>query len=411
MRTVTRKPGTGTIEFAPQQRQEVIERIVEVVTFVHGGGAISSEGDHPQSPTRNVDPVTPLRGSALRGQLRFWWRATFGCLCSDIAELRAQEDALWGNASSPGLVNLSIDQSFSRESVSVEKLGGVGTGLRYGAFASANVTRLKGQAKIRIAIGKPKNNGLVQPFVQQVENALTAWLLFGGIGGRTRRGFGAVHADGLPDPREFVAGLSSKATAAKVPALHGAHVVLSAEAFTTAEDAHRFAVDTLRKFRQGVDIGRNEGQQRNRPGRSRWPEADEIRRIQRKYPPEHKPEHPVRAFPRGVFGMPIVFHFMGKGEPTDMQILPGENIGRMASPIILRPARIDGRWYAMATRLVIPHIDLRSAVLSEGRRGSLKTVPVAIDTAQAQAIRPLAAQGGNPDVLAAFLAFFATLHP
>jgi CRISPR-associated protein Cmr1 len=180
--------------------------------------------------------------------------------------------------------------------------------------------------------------------------------------------------------------------------------------FPSAEEAHKLAVDALRRFRQGVGVGRNEGQQRNRPGRSRWPEADEIRRLQRKHPPEHAPVHPVRAFPRGAFGMPIVFHFMGAGEPADAQLVPGEKVGRMTSPLILRPVELGGRWHAMAVRLVVPEVDL-AGVLVQGRGGKPLPVRVGVDAADASRIAPLAAQGANPDVLAAFLAFFATQKP
>ncbi len=381
---------------------KLLERAVHVVTLVHGGGPVSSENDHRQRPRRKHDEATPLRGTAVRGQLRFWWRATHGCTLASIPELRQREDALWGNASAPGIVDLRIQQSaLTAQDVSVDSLGGIGTGLRYGAFAASNLTRLRGEAVVGLTVGSEAAG-------REVADALTAWLLFGGIGGRTRRGFGALSAAGLPDPREFVAGLRGDARVERVPALRGgSSVVLSKGTFASAEDAHKFAVDAMRKFRQGVGVGRNEGQQPNRPGRSRWPEADQIRRMTDTYPAQHAPVHPVEAFPRGAFGMPIVFHFMGAKEPDDAQLVPGNNIGRMASPLILRPVSVGGRWHAMAARLLVPGLPTTEAVVTLAKANRPARTQLRGD--EAREIRPLAAHGANPDVLAAFLTYFTSL--
>ena len=60
----------------------------------------------------------------------------------------------------------------------------------------------------------------------------------------------------------------------RVPALRdAANVVLLSTPSPNADEAHKVAVDALRKFRQGPGLGRNPGQQSNRPGRSRWPEG------------------------------------------------------------------------------------------------------------------------------------------
>ena len=97
-------------------------------------------------------------------------------------------------------------------------------------------------------------------------------------------------------------------------------------------------------------MGRNQGLG-NRPGRSRWPEADTIRRATNTHAPMHKPEHPVDGFyPRAAFGLPLVFHFKDKnegdprGQDSDSLVLNPEGHDRMASPLILRPY-FDGRQY------------------------------------------------------------------
>lgn len=391
----------GPKPVAPASVEQPIRRTVEVVTYLHGGGPSSGDNDHPQRPTRRPDALTPIRGSTARGQLRFWWRATHGCSFATVKELRKHEDDLWGNASTPGRVDLRIDQrGLAANNVETEKLGGVGTGLRYGAFASANLTQLRGSAVVELRLRDASNEQR-----RQVEDALTAWLLFGGIGGRTRRGFGALTSQGLPDPKAFIAGLGGGPCLARVPTLRGATVEVSKRAFPNSVEAHRAAVDALRRFRQEPNLGRNPGQQANRPGRSRWPEPDEIRRLTGQGAAAHRPEHPVHAFPRGAFGMPIVFHFMGHGEPNETQLVPDADTDRMASPVVLRPTGAGTQWRAMALRLVVPDLRL-TAALSRARRRD--PVPVSLTAQQAGQIRPLADRGGSPDVIATFLNYFAS---
>ncbi len=85
------------------------------------------------------------------------------------------------------------------------------------------------------------------------------------------------------------------------------------------------------------------------PGRSYWPEADTIRKLTKKSKPSHKqPVTTVDAFPRAVFGMPIIFDFNDrtKTDPPKTTLLPvvdGKKKGRLASALILRPhSRLGG---------------------------------------------------------------------
>ena len=79
---------------------------------------------------------------------------------------------------------------------------------------------------------------------------------------------------------------------------------------------------------------------------------------------------PDDAFPRGEFGLPIVFHFQGQGEPPDTVLYPsnasdGEPRQRMASPLILKPlALANGKAVPLILRLVTP--SLEGVVLKQG---------------------------------------------
>jgi CRISPR-associated protein Cmr1 len=429
MTTTHRNPGALQLR-AGALAGALIERKVRVVTLLHGGGPVASEDDHPQTPTRHHDAITPMRGSAVRGQLRFWWRATHGCTSLSVEEMRAREDHLWGNANHPGLVQLTVTGTPIVTRVETETLGQIGQGLRYGAFATKNLNRLVGELTVRCVVrlpavdwvkgksdrseakrienpGDPHRVAEHKALVNEVEDAVTAWLLFGGIGGRTRRGFGAVSSEGLPDPRRFVDGFSQKPTLRGVPTLHGATVTVARQASPSAENAHKVALDKLREFRQGVGVGRNPGQDPRRPGRSRWPEPDTLRRIFNRSSPGHAPTHPVRKFPRAVFGLPIVFQFKdGKaGDPPNVQLVPATPQGikasaRMASPLILRPTPSASTWAPLALRLRVPAMELDEVVVNK------QPERATLDASEAAKVQPLQDYGGGVDVIAAFLSKF-----
>ena len=67
------------------------------ITPVIGGGVVAGA----------ADPVTPVRGTSVRGQLRFWWRARARPRSGE--SLRDRESVVWGSASKPGLVELEVE--------------------------------------------------------------------------------------------------------------------------------------------------------------------------------------------------------------------------------------------------------------------------------------------------------------
>jgi hypothetical protein len=94
----------------------------------------------------------------------------------------------------------------------------------------------------------------------------------------------------------------------------------------------------MRYFRHGSTIAR-----------SRWPEADSIRKLAGTHIPRYEPED-VRYFPRAEFGLPIVFQFKQDALPLPIpnrdpeeHILEWDLVGasRMASPFILKPLALS----------------------------------------------------------------------
>src|SRR5438477_6686706 len=90
----------------PQVRRGDEERLyrIELITPLFGGGVEAGEND----------PTMPIRGTAIRGQLQFWWRATRGAGCDTLAELRERHRAVWGatESASPVVVEVA-DVEFS----------------------------------------------------------------------------------------------------------------------------------------------------------------------------------------------------------------------------------------------------------------------------------------------------------
>ena len=305
----------------------------KLITPMFGGGVTPGE----------VDREMPIRASALRGQLRFWWRLLYRAdrKPSDLFDV---ESDLWGGISSKGpqasRVTLQVkgapagNQLVAKSELANSSPPGLPA---YGLILD------RGEDPVLLKSGYDFD--LMLRFRQTVTHqredrwkevleALRWWASFGGVGARTRRGFGAVKVES--DDVEL-----KPVTDEEVKARGG--WMVSGQPESNAIKAWRDAVNMLQRFRQGPDVGRKRGQG-NRPGRSRWPEPNAIRRAAGRHAPKHEPEHRAKGFyPRAAFGLPIVFHFKDREDPPD-QVLNPDGHDRMASPLILRPW-FDGQRY------------------------------------------------------------------
>jgi CRISPR-associated protein Cmr1 len=194
---------------------------------------------------------------------------------------------------------------------------------------------------------------------KEVNTTLRWWASFGSVGGRGRRGLGAIQITKLKNisPAEVK---ESSCTLIMQQSNGG---------YSDALNAWKEGLTALQQFRQGKEIGRNPGSD-NRPGRSRWPEPDAIRRITQKNAPAHSPVHPAGdLFPRAQFGLPIIFHFKDRADPQDVTLKP-VGAERMASPLIIRPYfnSDDEQWYPAVLYIGLEPVELE---LSSGRISSL----------------------------------------
>ena len=366
---------------------------ITFLTPMMGGGV---EINGAQKP---CDPVTPIRVASIRGQLRFWWRACNPERAQSVKELRAAEGALWGATSKPSAVSIIVTRQ-----AGPPRPVAPGKEIAYGAFplnpeqgAPAGVLHDFGRSTFTLTIRCPKTQW------DAVEEAISAWTTFGGLGGRTRRGFGAVDSAQRVHPAALLERLHDRPVIGGVPSLAGAKLEISSRAWSGPHDAWSTGLTALQDFRQGEGIGRNpRATGSKRPGRSRWPEADQIRRLFRQQARGHDPVHLVRKFPRAVFGLPMIFHFCTLGDPPQNSItLQPRDHNRLASPLVIRPIRDGDRFRAMAMVLQVSGAE-HELKLEVGT--DWKPVHAHIDRTEAEQILPLR---GEPSPLVAFLRHFS----
>jgi len=154
-----------------------------------------------------ANPLTAeLRASSIKGLLRFWWRAlTLGRLDS-VESVRAEEARIFG--STKGQSNFKIrlsppkrEEKLRRKSVLNYNGGGVaGEGARYLGYG---VIEASSGELVRQCIRYPLEESgklelLFRPnapedAIRSVEAALVAMGFFGGIGSRSRKGYGSFN--------------------------------------------------------------------------------------------------------------------------------------------------------------------------------------------------------------------------
>lgn len=374
----------------------------KLITPLYGGGVESA----------TVDKNLPIRGSAIRGQLRFWWRILAKNLWmkdqTDIAIQKA-EFALWGGmgeAAHASQVFIKVENQSTPELEDYKTYAPQYSTLGYVFFPADNN---KDESKQTLPCELLKEDftwtlslkfatGMSPEITAQVVEALRWWSQFGGLGSRSRRGTGAFIIERADDAVAAVLNPVTVEEAAEA----GCTLVLK-NSQPNALSAWKTGIEKLQSFRQAPNIGRNPGQQANRPGRSRWPEPDAIRRIQKTHGDQHEPYHPAgNIFPRGLFGMPVIYHFVGRGEPNDTHLQPlGKE--RMASRLLLRPYyQRDKMGYSPAA-LLLPYQDLLT--LEVGLKDSRADKVSLWDNNKAELIQPVKDNNGtNP--LAAFMNFF-----
>lgn len=370
---------------------------LQLVTPLFGGAA----------EARKIDDIDVVRAPSVRGHLRFWWRALHGGRLAG-EELYMRERRLWGgvgdNTGVRSTVEIRVDVK-ARGKINTSDVMPYGKNQTPGAYAlwparASQGTRAQPAAQrrepgTRFSLHVTCHAG-DEP---EVRAAVRAWVLFGGYGGRTRRGAGGLSIDGGADDRRSWVPADRTREAIRevfqqdvlapiaarprddVPLLAGAGLRLGRPT-VDAMAAWTTALHWLRDFRQMQPDSRSLGAHDSnfardrgdtRPGRSNWPEADKIRQLQSAGSNTrwaHEPRHNANpVWPRAGFGLPIVgqfqrtdrrtrTHYPPPGEPRDFELRwrgPKGHDGRqevhdrLASPLIVKSLALsDGQFVPCA---------------------------------------------------------------
>ncbi len=397
-------------------------REYELITPLFGGGVTPGK----------TDTVTPIRGTEIRGHLRFWWRACRGGQFNgDLAKMKAEEDRIWGKAYKKG-DEIVAHTDTVQISVDVLKPGG-----DIEAFQVSKNARGRNEAKpannipayaafplqqTKEELEKPNppyryvKRGIAflltisfpEAHKNEIEAALWAWETFGGIGARTRRGFGALRLTKIDNKTVTTQEVPPSATVkdwiqkklqefviagvypAGVPHL-SQNIRMKLVSDRDAIFAWNTLIKKLQRFRQFDRQVKN----------FVWPEPHAIRRLTRTEGGHGNAHRIINKFPRAAFGLPIIFHFVD-GTPPDLT-LKGIGEGKMgerfASPVILRPILCsDGRAVGLAILLDGPRVETQNLLLIE--KGTKSHIVSAVLTPdEAKTIEVL---NGQTDVLKAF---------
>lgn len=382
-----------------------LTREFELLTPLFGGGVKANEND--------LDLL--VRGTAVRGNLRFWWRACRAGEFGTVRDLQRQENLIWGSVDTPAAVKIEVeitDRGVKGEAIKAFDDAVVPAYAAFPMTSQNNIGYAQEEVAFKLRLRYPSD------LQRDVEAALWAWGTFGGLGARTRRGFGALQEiGGHQSVSEVAARLrdghyvyQNEPPEAGIPSLYGATITSLKEQNDDSYKAWKSAIAKLREFRQV----RRQGQNKNRPGRSFWGEPDRIRRLTNRSAALHaQPVNNVQAFARAPFGLPIIYQFVNAREnDPSKQTLKGATTERLASPIILRPLRTAPRTYHGVALHLKNTFHTREHLVPGQLKLGHQTVTHQLSAADLESIKgqanlPAALSSLETDVLASFLAWFA----
>jgi CRISPR-associated protein Cmr1 len=383
----------------PQAQRAVEERryAIELITPLFGGGIEAGVSDL----------TMPIRGTAIRGQLQFWWRATRGPMFQTTAAMRQRQEEIFGSSEFASPLEVIVS-----EVEGIAQLDAVNDFKRFGPEAYALFPALDKRSKLvkqglkfKLGLRWPNPNRLrilraaqnkrlvearsrplpetINDLGPDISAATWAWVNFGGLGARTRRGCGALRCNDIAPRnanhvrewfRQCAAAHLSGGGEREWPVLSGTIYARLEEGASL--EVWSFILGEWKHFRQGVGFARSPGTKK-RPGRSRYPEPETIRETLGRRSPQHQRlrDVPCDAYPRAELGLPIVFHFQNNEVPdtTLHPVVRGERKERMASPLILKPlALADGQVVPVIVPLVtsgVSEVELMQGTQSRGRIG------------------------------------------
>lgn len=341
------------------EEPEVIAKVsLELATPMIGGGAVAGAPDEHW----------PIRPTEIRGHLRFWWRAVEGYKYGK--DMRAKEEDIFGGVSTKeplrSAINLDVSdpKDFSYHTVKSRRADTRAANKVVPCYVIDLLMQQDGHPGLRLttsgkftvtvsrASGKKLSNGQTD----SLRKAVWAWIRYGGLGARTRRGAGSLCQLKIISGSIVPAGDALNEIKSRVPTLALSKAWVCEWKRDNAREAWFDAINVYHSIRKGLPpsvYSERASGAKNDPTRydidqhwhSPWPDVESVRQI--------GSTSGQRDYPRALFGLPITFRLKGDPRDTSYELNYGDD-GRFGSALIVKPIRSENGWKGMLLLLTAP---------------------------------------------------------
>ena len=184
------------------KNRKIMKFDVEVLTPMFLGGAQEGKAE--------------LRVPSIKGALRFWWRALYGS--EHLVDMKTRENAIFGSTNEKSSFSLSITGLSGVRPVLKRLPRGrmipvESKGRRFKIsiidYLAYGLHKYNKQKKDNVYIREHIPPGTRFTLIMRINNiapkdqllqSLAMLVRYGGLGARSRNGFGSIHIAGLPDP-------------------------------------------------------------------------------------------------------------------------------------------------------------------------------------------------------------------
>ncbi|MGO8673544.1 MAG: type III-B CRISPR module RAMP protein Cmr1 [Capsulimonadaceae bacterium] len=327
-------------------RSETWTLSLTTITPMFGGSAVAREVGDP-----------PIRAASIRGHLRFWWRATAGAGYTDPQELYKAESRLWGDTEKPGEVVVRVAVTSAGRPALLRDYLPSRPSPKFGPEAGYFVFPFNEDNDNSIADGRKdvKFTLLIStsagPMQDEVRRAVHAWLTFGGVGARTRRGCGSLMCEDkawLPksksDAEYFRRLIVGKLHSTDIPTLAGSWIMFGNEG--QPDRCWRGLGRFWAHFHKGHYTTKRPEYQPMSGGE--WLDHASLKSV----------HGPSIGLAKPYLGLPIIYQDFSRSDPKFRGKFHGtlepETSGRMASPVILKPVAFSDGVRPMVACLSAP---------------------------------------------------------
>lgn len=334
---------------------ETVSFVLELVTPMFMGGA------DPQGPPE-------FRAASLKGLLRFWFRAIY-------PDSLALESRLFGSTAnrSPVRLTTAVVKSVMgpKASDKYHEVSYLGYGLiNYDRMVKKAVTvrpffEVGSRFRVELAFTGP----LAAADQEKVLRAFWALAMLGGLGARSRRGFGACKVVAVQGPKELLGKLPGWAFPQRAHYVQAVRQFLAAvprpggmAQYSHFSAGSRLLVGPVLEHGGKVFSGFNSFFQKQRSY------YDDFRTKQRKTAGPPKDDHdlmlafltgkrePTTAPARAAFGLPHNYFFKTMGLKGGVDLMEGEAKGRRASPLLFHVQGLQEGGKACGVVIFLPAV-------------------------------------------------------